>query len=61
MAATWTLYGMACTEMIVQLALAAHLPTIFAERENVEAGGLASYGIDTRENFHVAAGCVDKI
>ena len=46
---------------IVQLALAAHLPTIFAERENVEAGGLASYGIDTRENFRVAAGYVDKI
>jgi putative ABC transport system substrate-binding protein len=46
---------------IVQLALAAHLPTIFAERENVEAGGLASYGIDTRENYRVAAGYVDKI
>jgi putative ABC transport system substrate-binding protein len=46
---------------IVHLALAAHLPTIFAERENVEAGGLASYGIDTRENFRVAAGYVDKI
>jgi putative ABC transport system substrate-binding protein len=46
---------------IVQLALAARLPTIFAQREFVEVGGLASYGIDTKENYRHAAAYVDKI
>jgi putative ABC transport system substrate-binding protein len=46
---------------IAQLALGAHLPTIFAERHGVEVGGLASYGIDQRETFRRAADYVDKI
>ena len=46
---------------IAQLALAARLPTIFAHGEDVEAGGLASYGVDMRENYRRAAVYVDKI
>jgi putative ABC transport system substrate-binding protein len=46
---------------IVQLALGARLPTIFAERYGVEVGGLASYGVDQSENFRRAAVYVDKI
>jgi putative tryptophan/tyrosine transport system substrate-binding protein len=46
---------------IVANALAAHVPVIFSEREDVEAGGLASYGIDQRENYRRAASYVDKI
>jgi putative tryptophan/tyrosine transport system substrate-binding protein len=46
---------------IVQLALAARLPTIMAYPHTVEAGGLASYGIDARENYRRAAIYVDKI
>jgi len=37
-------------EQIVQLALAAHLPTIFAERENVEAGGFTSRAANLRQS-----------
>src|SRR6516162_9986758 len=46
---------------IVQLATAARLPTIFAQRHGVEAGGLASYGTDHKDNYRRAAGYVDKI
>jgi putative ABC transport system substrate-binding protein len=46
---------------IVELAVAARLPTIFASRYGVEAGGLVSYGIDQRKNFQRAAAYVDKI
>ena len=46
---------------IVQLALVARLPTIMASPQDVEAGGLASYGVDVRENMHRAAVYVDKI
>jgi putative tryptophan/tyrosine transport system substrate-binding protein len=46
---------------IAQLAVTAHLPTIFAERHGVEVGGLASYGIDQRETFRRAADYIDKI
>jgi putative ABC transport system substrate-binding protein len=46
---------------IVQLALAARMPTVFPYLRDVEAGGLASYGIDQREGFHRAATYVDKI
>jgi len=47
--------------LITQLALAAGLPTIFQDRGDVAAGGLASYGIDERENHRRAALFVDKI
>jgi putative ABC transport system substrate-binding protein len=46
---------------IVQLALAARLATIFAERQFIEAGGLASYGVNEKENYRRAAGYIDKI
>jgi ABC-type uncharacterized transport system substrate-binding protein len=40
---------------IVQLATAARLPTIFAEPHGPKAGGLASYGIDQKDNYRRAA------
>jgi len=43
------------------LALAARLPTIYLVRENVEAGGLMSYGPNFRDLFRRAADYVDKI
>jgi putative tryptophan/tyrosine transport system substrate-binding protein len=43
------------------LSAAAHLPTIFNFRENVEAGGLMSYGANLPELFRRAANLVDKI
>jgi putative ABC transport system substrate-binding protein len=46
---------------IAALALALGLPTMHGFRENVEDGGLVSYGINMRENFHRAAAFVDKI
>jgi putative tryptophan/tyrosine transport system substrate-binding protein len=46
---------------IVQLALAAGMPTIFQDRRDVEAGGLASYGVEQRENHRRSALLVDKI
>jgi putative ABC transport system substrate-binding protein len=46
---------------IIQLALAARLPTIMAFPQDVEVGGLASYGVDARENYRRAAAYVDKI
>jgi putative tryptophan/tyrosine transport system substrate-binding protein len=46
---------------ICTLALAARLPTIFDARENVEAGGLMSYGPSISDLFRRAAEYVDKI
>jgi putative ABC transport system substrate-binding protein len=43
------------------LVAAARLPTIFNFRENVEAGGLMSYGANVPELFRRAADLVDKI
>jgi putative ABC transport system substrate-binding protein len=48
-------------EHIAQLALAAHLPVFSADRRHIDAGGLASYGVDVSENFRRAAVYVDKI
>jgi putative ABC transport system substrate-binding protein len=48
-------------QQIAKLALTAHLPTIFSQPRNVEAGGLASYGVDLSDNFRRAAVYVDKI
>jgi putative tryptophan/tyrosine transport system substrate-binding protein len=42
-------------------ALGLRLPTIFGQREHVEAGGLISYGADNRDQFRRAAELVDKI
>ena len=46
---------------IAELALKYRLPTVFASRENAEAGGLASYGADLETMFRLAAVYVDKI
>jgi putative tryptophan/tyrosine transport system substrate-binding protein len=46
---------------IAQLALAARLPPVGAERRYLEAGVLASYGIDQRESYRRGASYVDRI
>ena len=46
---------------IADLALKHRLPSIFANRENVQAGGLVSYGEDFIEMFGQAAKYVSKI
>ena len=46
---------------IARLALAARLPTVAADRKYVEAGLLASYGIDQRESYRHAASYGDRI
>jgi putative ABC transport system substrate-binding protein len=43
------------------LALGARLPTMFGSRENVEAGGLMSYGANLPDMWRRAAEYVDKI
>jgi putative ABC transport system substrate-binding protein len=48
-------------ESIVSLALKARLATMFGERENVEAGGLMSYGPRLIDLFRRAAEHVDKV
>ena len=46
---------------IKTLALALRMPMIYVERENVEAGGLMSYGPNFPDLFRRAADYVDKI
>jgi putative tryptophan/tyrosine transport system substrate-binding protein len=46
---------------IVTSALSARLPTGFGERENVDAGGLMSYGPNVPDMYRRAAEIVDKI
>ena len=46
---------------IALFAMAERLPTVFGFRENVEDGGLMSYGTDMRENWRRTATFVDKI
>jgi putative ABC transport system substrate-binding protein len=48
-------------EAIARHARTHALPTVFAFREHVEAGGLASYGIDLVESYRRAAAYADKI
>jgi putative tryptophan/tyrosine transport system substrate-binding protein len=48
-------------QKIAALAQAARLPTAFQRRENVEAGGLMSYGGDIKLQFYKAAFYVDRI
>jgi ABC-type uncharacterized transport system substrate-binding protein len=48
-------------EDIAQWALDARLPTMFAQREYVVAGGLMSYGENLRDFFRRAAYFVDRI
>jgi putative ABC transport system substrate-binding protein len=46
---------------IVELAGTYRLPASYPNKEFVEAGGLMSYGEDSRDQFRRAAGYVDKI
>jgi putative ABC transport system substrate-binding protein len=46
---------------VADLAVKHRLPTIYAQREYVEAGGLMSYGSNLRQMFLRAATYVDKI
>jgi putative tryptophan/tyrosine transport system substrate-binding protein len=48
-------------QKIAELARAARLPTAFQRRENVEAGGLMSYGGNIKYQFRRAALYVDRI
>jgi putative ABC transport system substrate-binding protein len=48
-------------QRIAELARAARLPTAFQRRENVEAGGLMSYGSDVRNQFRQASFYVDRL
>jgi putative tryptophan/tyrosine transport system substrate-binding protein len=46
---------------IAAAAVANRLPTVFGYRENIDAGGLISYGVNLRWCSHRAAAYVDKI
>jgi putative ABC transport system substrate-binding protein len=46
---------------IVTLAAAARLPVLYPYREQIDAGGLMSYGVDLRKSWRRAANFVDKI
>ena len=46
---------------IAELAQRAKLPTFFQRRENIDAGGLLSYGPNLKDQFRKAAGHVDRI
>jgi putative ABC transport system substrate-binding protein len=48
-------------KQIAAFALGERLPTLFARNENVEAGGLLSYGPTVDDQFHQAAAYVDRI
>jgi len=48
-------------QRIINFATQRRLPTIYAESESVDAGGLMSYGADTRDLYRRAATYVDKI
>jgi putative ABC transport system substrate-binding protein len=52
---------LAARRHISAFALASRIPTIFYHRENVEVGGMASYGVNLRANYRRAAYYVDKI
>jgi putative ABC transport system substrate-binding protein len=46
---------------LAEFAIENHLPTMFEQREHVEAGGLACYGTNLSELYRHAASFVDKI
>ena len=49
------------SQRIAELAQSARLPTAFQRRENVDAGGLLSYGPDLNNEFRQVAFYVDRI
>ena len=53
--------GVEQSRRIAELAQSARLPTAFQRRENVDAGGLFSYGADRSYQFRQAAFYVDRI
>ena len=46
---------------LAELCVANRLPAVFGFRENVEAGGLLSYGVDIRDHVARAAVYVDRV
>ena len=46
---------------MAELAVKHRLPLVSSYREDVEAGGLMSYGLSLAENYRLAAAYVDKI
>jgi putative tryptophan/tyrosine transport system substrate-binding protein len=48
-------------EQIAEAAAARKLPSVYGYRENIEAGGLISYGVDLNWCYHRAAYYIDKI
>ena len=48
-------------EQTAALSIKHHLPVIYPSREDVEAGGLVSYGTNVPEQYRQAAGLVDKL
>ena len=48
-------------QRVAELALAQRLPTIFANAENVEAGGLMAYSHNSIGNYRRAGAFIDKI
>jgi putative tryptophan/tyrosine transport system substrate-binding protein len=46
---------------VADIAIKYGLPTVFGRRENVDAGGLMSYGVSYLEMYRRAATYVDKI
>jgi ABC-type uncharacterized transport system substrate-binding protein len=46
---------------VLQLAVKGRLPVIYESAEDVEAGGLMSYGLNTNDSYRRAATYVDKI
>jgi putative ABC transport system substrate-binding protein len=48
-------------KLVVELATASHLPTVYPYREYVELGGLMSYGSSIAEFYRHAAGQIDQI
>jgi putative tryptophan/tyrosine transport system substrate-binding protein len=46
---------------LIRLSLAVRLPTMHSFKENLEAGGLISYGPELRDLYRRAAQFVDKI
>jgi putative ABC transport system substrate-binding protein len=48
-------------DRIVAVAAKLRLPAVYPRRVYVESGGLVSYGFDVVDQFHRAAGYVDRI
>jgi len=48
-------------DLIVVLASRFRLPAVYPDRRYPNAGGLMSYGVDTNDQFRLAAGYIDRI